>query len=50
MLSSSRAQPYCRTWRNVVLIKLLLLVLITAALPLNSISVKQHLEEVIESK
>lgn len=45
-LGSNRAQPCCRTWRNAVLIKLLLLVLITAAQPLNSKSVKPCLEEV----
>lgn len=44
--SKSRTQPCCRTWRNAVLIKLLLLVLITAAQPLNSKSVKPCLEEV----
>lgn len=43
-------QPCCHTWRHTVLIKLLLLVLITAARPLSSISVKQHLAEVTEWK
>lgn len=50
MLHSNHIQPHCHTWRNTLLIKQLLLVLITSTQILRSVSVKQHLGEVIESK